>query len=85
MLPVKQDENQPKKIMIYWIKHKRCNFQLFLKSIYPGVFFGKQVLFFHAVKLWKAFNVNPDKHAEFPVQIYGAAFIATAFYLATLR
>jgi hypothetical protein len=33
---------------------------------------------FSPVKLWKGFNVNLDKHTAFPVQILGAAFIATA-------
>jgi hypothetical protein len=33
---------------------------------------------FAPAKLWKAFNVNLDKNTEFPVQLLGAAYIATA-------
>lgn len=30
------------------------------------------------VKLWKTFNVNLDNNTKFPVQLLGAAYMATA-------
>jgi hypothetical protein len=33
---------------------------------------------FSPVKLWSAFNINLDKKTAFPVQLLGAAYVATA-------
>jgi hypothetical protein len=40
---------------------------------------------FSPTRLWKTFNVNLDKHAAFPVQLLGGAFIATAVVSWTVK